>query len=178
MAKSDKDQDPDSNEFGDQHRWQLAELYLKRGEHSANYPRALLFALSGGSVGFIASQNYSGPVGYHALPIVAFVVAIALLVWSWEVQKRKSIERFKKLRDEGYSAYRDQEEFYSRHLRNYIIDRWAYAFIFLGFVAEFGHLFTSLYVSDAQGPRHTPSRREGRPPRPPATPWARGRTIH
>jgi len=55
------------------------------------------------------------------------------------VQKSKSIERAKKLRKEGYDAYRQYEEKIEQDLwkSNYLIDRFAYGFIFSGAVLEF-----------------------------------------
>jgi len=55
------------------------------------------------------------------------------------VQKSKSIERGKKLRKEGYDAYLQYEEKIEQDSwkSNYLIDRFAYGFIFSGAVLEF-----------------------------------------
>jgi hypothetical protein len=134
---SDTSDGRESQNFGELHRWELTEFYLRRSENAANLLRAMLFALSGGAIGFVANQNYAKPTGFHAFSIVAFAIAIGMIVFSWHVQKGKAIERFKKLRDEGYTAFRQQEEYYARHRRNYVIDLCACAFIIIGFLIEF-----------------------------------------
>lgn len=100
----------DSLPFGSDTHWRIAEFYLKRSEHAANFLRTLLFALAGTSLGFVLNKHYGGTLGFHLISLTFFSLTIATVVWSWEVQKSKSIERFKTLRDKGYPAYKMLEK--------------------------------------------------------------------
>ena len=131
------DEPSKQDDFGERNRWPLAEFYLKRSEHSANFLRTLLFALSGGAIAFIANKAMSDNAWPHSVSILFFAISIATLAWSWEVQKSKSISRFKKLRDEGFDSYLKQEKTYETKCRNYIIDRFAFALIIIGFCIEY-----------------------------------------
>jgi hypothetical protein len=122
--------------FGDDTRWRIAEFYLKRSEAAANYLRALLFALASASFGFVLSKHYDRLYGPHLFPLILLALAICTIAWSWEVQKRKSLERFKTLRDNGFQDYKELEERLERQRRNWLIDRFTFGFLAFGIVAE------------------------------------------
>ena len=121
----------------DEYRGQLVETFRLRSQQAADYLRALLFALSAGAIAFIANEPELEVV--PAIAIFLFACAIAALVYSWDVQKSKSIERMKKLRDEGYDAYIQYEEKIEQDSwrSNYFVDRFAYIFILAGAALEF-----------------------------------------
>ena len=122
--------------FGEDTRWRIAEFYLRRSEASANYIRALLFALASASLGFVLNRHYDNLYGPHLISLIFFSLAIGTVAWSWDVQKRKSIERFKTLRDMEYEDYIRQEACFERRMRNYVIDRFAFGFVIIGIFAE------------------------------------------
>jgi hypothetical protein len=67
--------------------------------------RALLFAAGGAGIGFSLHERTGGGSKYHVLAAALFVVAIVMVYWSWDLQKRKARQRFELVRDTGVSAY-------------------------------------------------------------------------
>ncbi len=129
------------NAVPDSYKWQLVEAFRLRSQQAADYLRALLFAMSAGAIAFIANQSKLGWL--QGVAILLFAFGIASLVYSWDVQKAKSIERMKKIRDEGYESYIKYEKEMERPnpRANYLVDRLAYCFITAGAVVEFVALF-------------------------------------
>ena len=119
------------------YRWKLVENFRARANQSANIARSFIFALNTGGVYFVATRHYDAP-GYHLFSLAAFALAIAAVIWSWDVQKRKATERLVALRDKGYGEYLKLEKKYRRSIwdKNYIIDRIAYGLTGIGFVIE------------------------------------------
>lgn len=104
-----RERKPGDMPFGADTRWRLAEFYLSRSQAAANFLRALLFALASASLGFVLSRHYNSLSGPHLISLTFFALAIATIAWSWEVQKSKSLDRFKTLRDKGYQDYQELE---------------------------------------------------------------------
>jgi hypothetical protein len=127
------------------YRRALLDRFRGRAAQVADILRALLFALCTGAIYFIIDKNYIH-LGWHLLPLASFGLAIATLVWSWELQKRKALERVNKLRDEDYKAYREYEKQVAGtwYLKNANIDyRICYGLITLGALTEVAILFRS-----------------------------------
>jgi hypothetical protein len=117
--------------------WQLAEYFRQRSDQSSNFLRALLLAITSGSLLFLISKHYDDPnLNLHWVSIALLLCAIVLLIWSWDRQKTKSIGRLIKLRDEGYRGYLKYEDWISESYRNETIDRFAYAAIASGVATE------------------------------------------
>ena len=68
-----------------------------------------------------------------------FTLAIAMIVYSWDIQKSKAGRRFEALRDYGFSKYElvNEEIEKSALSKNYIIDRTVYGLILLAFLFAF-----------------------------------------
>ena len=126
------------------YRWELIEAFRSRANQSANIVRSFVFALNSGGIYFVANKYFDAP-SYHLFSVAAFAAAIAVVIWSWDVQKRKATERLVTLRDNGYAEYLKLEGKYRRSIwdKNYIIDRIAYCLTALGFIIE---LAPKLYV--------------------------------
>jgi len=122
--------------YPDSYRWELVEAFRKRSDEAANYLRALLLAISTAGAGFLFNKNYNGPISWHHLSIMAFIIAIALIVWSWDRQKSKAIARLIELRDKGYQEYLNLEKCLAKFRKNETIDRASYAFIGLAVFVE------------------------------------------
>jgi hypothetical protein len=90
--------------FLDEHRWDLCKSFLDRADRSADVMRALLFTASSAGVGFSLHQTEPDSK-CHLISVALFAVAVAVVFWSWDLQKRKARERFKLIRDEGVAAY-------------------------------------------------------------------------
>ena len=119
------------------HLWNLALSYLKRADDSANYLRALLFTLCAAAIAYLTTELKDELIYGFVIALVSFAAAIALIVISWDIQKLKAGRRFEALRDFGFSKYQEvnREIQNSTFQKNYVIDRFAYGLIAIGFVA-------------------------------------------
>lgn len=118
-------------------QWELAMAFLRRADEAANYLRTLLFAASGGFAIYLLPQLKAGDPGGalwgRVLATASTAVAIFLLVYSWQLQKRKARERFDYLRDGNYDAY----ILYNKPvLKNSSVDWFAFLFLAVAFLIE------------------------------------------
>ena len=119
-------------------RERLLLAYQERSAVAANYLRTLLFTLAGAAAGFVASRTLASGFLLDYVAVFLFGIALAVLVYSWDLQKGKSIDRVKKLRQSLIDFDKYQDEIDSKWYRcNYIVDRLAAMSIGLGFIAEF-----------------------------------------
>jgi len=88
---------PDENAFISQRRWELASSHLDRADQSANMLRSLLFTASSAAVAFVLQQKALNIQPLHLGSIMLFLGSAACVLWSWDLQKRKSIARFNAL---------------------------------------------------------------------------------
>ena len=142
-------EDPKSNgKVPENFRWQLAADFRKRADQSADFLRALLFALSSASVAYVANQDLQQFTALHALSFVCLSVAIVLLVLSWNLQKSKSIRRYEALRDEGYEKFIKKEcEIKENIFRwNSLVDVTSYFLIVIGISFEVSAKICALSV--------------------------------
>jgi DMSO/TMAO reductase YedYZ heme-binding membrane subunit len=116
--------------------WPLALSYLKRADDAANYLRALLFTLSSAAIAYLVIELKDKLICGYAVALISFALAIALIVISWDVQKKKAGRRFEALRDFGYSNYLqvNDEIRKSAFIKNHVLDRSAYIVILFGIV--------------------------------------------
>jgi hypothetical protein len=125
-------------------QWELALAHRKRADDAANYLRALLFALSSGGAGYVVTQidmslSCFVIVG-HTSTFAFLALALGVLIFSWQEQKRKSIERFKWLLDSkniisNYPAF-DNSLTKKWFHKNFILDWIALGFIVIGSTVE------------------------------------------
>lgn len=130
MSKKNRDRWPES------YRWALVENFRKRSDESANLLRALLILISGSSVGFLLNKHYDQMPNLHGISMLFFGLSIGATIWSWDLQKFKSIERLKALRDIGYDAYMEREKYFATTLRNSFVDALTYFLIWSGVLTE------------------------------------------
>jgi hypothetical protein len=97
------------DEFPESYRWKLADQFRERAEKSADILRGLLFALSAGSIAFLANQNFKSFVFLQFVSIGLLIASLAVLIIGWDLQKGKAIRRHLKLREEGFDAYLEYE---------------------------------------------------------------------
>jgi len=118
-------------------RDKLLLVYQERSAVAANYLRTLLFTLASAAAGFVATRTLASGSLLHYISILLFGVALAVLVYSWDLQKEKSIERVKRLRNNMAEFDDYQEEVERNWCRcNYIVDRIASVFVGLGIIVE------------------------------------------
>jgi hypothetical protein len=118
-------------DFGKEHRWDLTSASLKRSDESGTVLRSLLFTLCASAIGFTLSRNPH--TAADAAAAVSFAAALALVVMSWDVQKRKAGDRYSDLLKYGYDRFSKQHY----GIPNHIIDRLSYLFVVVGVVFEF-----------------------------------------
>lgn len=129
-------------ELSEERQWELAMASLRRADEASNYLRTLLFAASSGFIIFVLPGLKAGipqsALYGHAAAIVSAAFAIFLLVYSWQIQKEKSRERFNYLRDGNYDAYvqydKAVENFSGK--KNSRIDWIAFLFLVFAFGSE------------------------------------------
>jgi len=120
-----------------EHRRELALAYMQRADESATVLRTVLFTVCSAAVGFIFYQRAAN-LAPHVPSLLIFGFAAGIILWSWDLQKDKSIERFKALRGKQLDAFFDQD---SRS--NQCLDRIAASLVLIGAVAE---TLTTLFV--------------------------------
>jgi hypothetical protein len=91
--------------FLEEHRWELCKAFLERADKAGETLRALLFAAGGAGIGFSLHQAANGGSKWNVLGAVIFAISIAIVYWSWDLQKRKAVQRFELVRDKSVSAY-------------------------------------------------------------------------
>jgi hypothetical protein len=123
--------DDELKKFLEANRWALAKSYLDRSDHSANILRGLLFTAAIASIGFVLNEIKGIESFAHAIPLGFFLAAAACAFLSWDLQKRKSIGRFKALSMNNLAGYERYKKF-----RNDKIDRFAGMLIAVGIVLE------------------------------------------
>ena len=140
--------DKPNGEVPENFRWQLAADFRKRADQAADLLRALLFALAGASAAYVANQDLKNFTALHALSFTCLTIAIMLLVLSWNLQKSKSISRYKTLRDEGYEKFKEKERKVEEDIFrwNALIDVVSYLFIVVGISFEVSAKICSLGV--------------------------------
>ncbi len=119
-------------------RWQLAADFRKRADQSADFLRVLLFALASASAAYVANQDLQKFTALHALSFASLAAAIVLLVLSWNLQKSKSIRRYKTIRDQGYEKFLEEERKIEENIFhwNSMVDVTSYFLIVIGIVFE------------------------------------------
>jgi hypothetical protein len=120
-----------------EHRRELALAYMRRADESATVLRTVLLTVCSAAIGFIFYQR-AATLTPHLPSLFIFGVAAGTILWSWDLQKDKSIERFKALRSKQLDAFFDQD---SRS--NQRLDRIAALLVLSGAVAE---TLTTLFV--------------------------------
>jgi hypothetical protein len=129
-------------ELSEERQWELAMASLRRADEAANYLRTLLFVAASGFIILLMLELKAGiSVSIFVTRICAIFAAglvIALLVWSWQLQKRKSRDKFAYLRDGHYEAYRQYDTAVENYAgkRNSTIDRFAFVFLLIAFAIE------------------------------------------
>jgi len=119
-------------------RRQLFDRYSKRSDEAANFLRTALFALATVAGGALVNKFYEGPFNAHYISILFFVLAIGLIVYSWDFQKRKSLQRIGELEQDNWQkSFSALQVKISASKKNQTIDRWAAGMIIAGFAAEF-----------------------------------------
>jgi hypothetical protein len=93
----------------DAEQWQMALVHLKRAGEAGNWLRVLLFAASFGLIVFALTEIRPGAsrsvlLG-HLAALVLSGLSVFSLVRSWQVQREKSMERFRFLRTRDYASY-------------------------------------------------------------------------
>ncbi len=127
---------PDTPEdTNEQLRLTLIAAHLGRTQSAADQLRTLLFAYASGGVAFVMSNE--GNMIFQSASFVVFVAAIGVLISSWDLQKTKSLRRYRTLKFEGYDAYEKLEKEYEGRQRNWLRDRIVYALIAVGTVSGF-----------------------------------------
>src|SRR5690348_2008144 len=88
--------------YPDSYKWLLVESFRRRSDESANYLRALLITISTAAAGFLFNKYSEAKPNWHHLSILLLIGAIGMIVWSWDRQKTKSIQRLLTLRESDY----------------------------------------------------------------------------
>jgi hypothetical protein len=91
--------------FLEAHRWELCKAFLERADKAGETLRVLLFTTDGAGIGFSLHQATNDGSKWHILAAVFFAISIVVVYWSWDLQKRKAVQRFQLVRDKGISAY-------------------------------------------------------------------------
>jgi hypothetical protein len=123
-------------ELDDKDLWPLALSYLKRADDAANYLRALMFTLAGAAIAYLTTELKGNLNCGYLIALILFAIAIALIVVSWDIQKKKAGQRFEALRDFGFARYQEVNAEIAKSIffKNYVLDRSAYILILIGFV--------------------------------------------
>jgi hypothetical protein len=122
--------------YPDSYKWQLVESFRRRSDESANYLRALLITISTAAAGYLFNKYSDAKPNWHHLSILLLIVAIGMIVWSWDRQKTKSIQRLLALRDGDYEGYLRLEAKFAATKRNEDLDRISYALIAAAVLVE------------------------------------------
>jgi hypothetical protein len=122
-----------SKRFIEDNRWPLAKQFLDRADLAANIVRGFLFSAATAGIGFIAYERHGTTLRSHLLPLILLGLSAAFVFVSWDIQKKKAINRFKALRD-GKPHYDTKPSPWL--LKNYILDRGAAVLIALGVILE------------------------------------------
>lgn len=122
----------------DAQKWELLLLLRRRADESGSTLRALLILLATASLAYVMEKDPTTTSNQLSLPVLSFALAIATLVWSWNLQKDKSIKRMLKLRDEGYQAFLagEKKNKFNFMKHNNIWDNTSFFFIAFGAVSE------------------------------------------
>lgn len=86
-------------------RWELAKAHLDRADQSANMMRGILFPSASAAIAYVLQQRVSDGNSLHVVSLLLFLGSAALVFVSWDLQKRKSVDRFNALLNNDLATY-------------------------------------------------------------------------